>query len=180
MFTLLTALAFATLALAQTRRQDHTIFITNNCDFDVSYRVDSHRTTGGVVDIPSGGTNSLDLSGPGNAVKFVTAADPDWAQPISFDYSVPETEPNRVYYDVSDVGGFPFGVWGVPVPLACDIVGCPGNEQGAGEAAVCGLTRSCESDALFTVYTCYKPENVAVRERLRLGARVEQGIRMMK
>jgi hypothetical protein len=59
-------------------------------------------------------------------------------------------------------------------------VGCPASTGEEGEPVTCGGTRSCESEEEFAVYTCYKPEDVVVRERMRRGARAEQGIRMVK
>lgn len=150
--------------------------VHNECDFEVVFKHDGPGLSGPIsAPISPGALIDLPLSGPGQSIKFATAANPDFGAPISFDFSNPAEEPSRIYYGVSNVAGMPFGVWAIPDPLPCEVAACPWQE---GNNWVCSETRSCGvEEAKIELWLCHWPN---ANNNLRKSARVQQGIKMMK
>jgi hypothetical protein len=102
--------------------------------------------------------------GTGQSLKFVTASTPNWARDlITFDYSVATgktVSQNTAWYDVSNNAAVskgvkePFGLWAVPVPEDCAVVGCP---SGIVPTADCMGVKTCGDQASFLLFTCYVP-----------------------
>jgi hypothetical protein len=84
------------------------VLIHNECDFNVTWRQDSHEVTGADNLLATASIDALELTGAGQALKFVPADTKTFDKgSISVDFSVDET---TVYYDVSNVAGEPFAV----------------------------------------------------------------------